>query len=101
MLTTNSSRFRDNLLELEKLVLIGGPDDDVITPWASSHFAFYDKNFTIVPMKERKIYLEDAIGLRTLDETGRLKIVTVPGVKHKDWHLNRTLIDEVVVPNLD
>lgn len=101
VLSTNSSQFRANMLKLEKLILIGGPDDDVITPWQSAHFGFYDKNLTVVPMKQRRIYQEDAIGLRALDKAGRLKIVTVPNVKHIQWHLNRTLIDEVVVPNLD
>lgn len=81
--------------------IFSGPDDDVITPWQSAHFGFYDKNLTVVPMKSRTIYQEDAIGLRSLDETGKLKIVTVPHVKHVAWHLNKTLIDEVVVPHLD
>lgn len=89
------------MLKLEKVILIGGPDDDVITPWQSAHFGFYDKNLTVVPMRERTIYQEDAIGLRTLDESGKLKIITVPNIKHIEWHLNRTLIDDVVVPNLD
>lgn len=101
VLSTNSSQFRDNLLKLDQMVLIGGPDDDVITPWQSAHFGFYDKNLTVVPMRERRIYQEDAIGLRTLDQTGKLKLVTVPHIKHVAWHLNVTLIDEVVLKNLD
>jgi palmitoyl-protein thioesterase len=80
---------------------ISGPDDDVITPWQSAHFGFYDSNLTVVPMKSRRIYQEDAIGLRALDEKGKLKLVTVPHVKHVDWHINTTLIDETVVPHLD
>ena len=31
----DSKRFRRNLLRLKRLVLIGGPDDGVITPWQS------------------------------------------------------------------
>lgn len=31
----NSTRFRENLLKLEQMILIGGPDDGVITPWQS------------------------------------------------------------------
>lgn len=101
VLSTNSSQFRDNLLKLEKMILIGGPQDDVITPWQSAHFGFFDSNLTVVPMRDRNIYQEDAIGLRTLDNSGKLHLVTVPNVRHIDWHLNRTLIDEVVVPHLD
>lgn len=101
VLSENSTQFRDNLLKLEQMVLIGGPDDDVITPWQSAHFGFYNMNFTVIPMKDRTIYQEDAIGLKSLDEAGKLKIVTVANVKHIDWHLNRTLIEAVVVPHLD
>lgn len=103
VLSTNSTMFRDNLLLLDQLILIGGPDDDVITPWQSAHFGFFkDGNIsTVEPMHNRKIYKEDAIGLRALDEKKKLKLVTVPGIKHQAWHLNITLIREVVVPLLD
>jgi palmitoyl-protein thioesterase len=101
LLSTNSSQFRSNLLKLEKFVLIGGPEDGVITPWESAHFGFFDANQTVVHLKDRQIYLEDAIGLKTLDEQGKLKIVTVPNIKHVEWHLNRTLINAVVLPHLD
>lgn len=33
--TYNSSRFRGNLLGVDEVVLIGGPNDGVITPWES------------------------------------------------------------------
>jgi len=101
VLSTNSSQFRANMLRLDRMVLIGGPDDGVITPWQSAHFGFFDSNQTVVSLKKRGIYLEDAIGLRTLDEQGKLTLVTVPNVKHIDWHLNRTLIDQVLLPYLD
>ena len=33
--SSNSTQFKNALLKLEKLILIGGPDDGVITPWQS------------------------------------------------------------------
>lgn len=33
--TSNSSSFRKNLLKLDEMILIGGPNDGVITPWES------------------------------------------------------------------
>lgn len=33
--SANSSNFKANFLKLERLILIGGPDDGVITPWQS------------------------------------------------------------------
>lgn len=99
--STNSSQFRDTILKLDQVILIGGPDDGVITPWESSHFGYYNGTDDVIPCKQRKIYLEDRIGLRTLDESGRLKLVTMAGVKHFDWHLNVDVIRKVILPYLD
>ncbi|KAK7076506.1 holo-[acyl-carrier-protein] synthase, partial [Halocaridina rubra] len=33
--TSYEKSYRRNFLKLEKLILIGGPDDGVITPWQS------------------------------------------------------------------
>lgn len=33
--SANSSRYRNNLIKLDRMILIGGPDDGVITPWQS------------------------------------------------------------------
>ena len=35
--SANSSTFKDNFIRLKQLVLIGGPDDGVITPWQSRY----------------------------------------------------------------
>lgn len=73
----------------------------VITPWESAHFGFYDQNLTVIPLRDRPLYTEDVIGLKQLDEENKLELITVPNVIHVAWHINRTLIDEVVVPHLD
>lgn len=120
VLSTNSTQFRNNLLKLEKMILIGGPNDGgewildfamsiqwqfplflVITPWESAHFGFYDENLEVVPLRDRQLYKEDSIGLRELDDDKKLELVSVPHIIHMAWHLNRTLIDEVIVPHLD
>ena len=36
IISTNST-YRTNFLKLRKLILIGGPDDGVITPWQSRY----------------------------------------------------------------
>ncbi|XP_055543852.1 lysosomal thioesterase PPT2 homolog [Wyeomyia smithii] len=99
--STNSSQFRDSMLKLEQLILIGGPDDGVITPWESSHFGYFNGTGDVIPCKQRDIYLQDRIGLKTLDEGGRLKLITMPGVRHFDWHLKPEVIDKVILPYLD
>lgn len=100
-LTANSTQFRDNLLKLDKMILIGGPDDGVITPWESSHFGFFNHENNVVPMKSRRIYVEDRIGLQTLDKMNKLKLLTFEKVRHFDWHRNAGVIRKAVIPYLD
>ena len=61
---------------LEKVKLIKSLGDTVITPIDSSWFEFYDKEGNkIVPLKESYFYIDDYIGLRKLDEEGKVKFV--------------------------
>uniref|UniRef100_A0A182IMY8 palmitoyl-CoA hydrolase n=1 Tax=Anopheles atroparvus TaxID=41427 RepID=A0A182IMY8_ANOAO len=99
--STNSTQFRDTLLRLDRLVLVGGPDDGVITPWQSSHFSFYNESYDVVPLQESTIYTEDLIGLKTLAESGRLHVISRADVRHYEWHRSDEVIDSVVLPYLD
>ncbi|KAK9701745.1 WD40 region of Ge1, enhancer of mRNA-decapping protein [Popillia japonica] len=79
LLSNRSVEFKSGIVKLNKFVLIGGPDDNVITPWQSSHFGYYNENVTVIDMKDRDIYTKDLIGLKTLDEAKKLDLITVPG----------------------
>ncbi|XP_071326403.1 lysosomal thioesterase PPT2-like [Trachinotus anak] len=83
--------WRKNFLRIKKLVLIGGPDDGVITPWQSSHFGFYDSNENVVEMRNQEYYKNDAFGLKTLDARGDVSTCIHSGVKHVKWHSNYTV----------
>lgn len=106
------------------MVLIGGPDDGVITPWESryvsidknclrrlymffliyfsfSHFGYFDEKYNVVPLHNRDIYKKDAIGLKTLETQNKLILLTFPHVRHMEWHLNLTVIRETILPFLD
>lgn len=50
---------------------------------------------------QRDVYTEDSIGLKTLDQKGKLKIVTAPGINHFMWHLNVSVCDNYILPYLD
>ncbi|XP_044751537.1 lysosomal thioesterase PPT2 homolog [Coccinella septempunctata] len=99
--STRSAQFKNALTKLNKMVLIGGPDDNVITPWESSQFGFYNDNMTVVNLISRPLYQQDLIGLKTLDESGRLDLITVPGVNHFMWHLNVSIVDNYIINYLD
>uniref|UniRef100_A0A6N2N7F4 Palmitoyl-protein thioesterase 1 n=1 Tax=Salix viminalis TaxID=40686 RepID=A0A6N2N7F4_SALVM len=75
--TTYKKRFSS----LKNLVLIMFENDSILIPKETSWFGYYpDGAFKpIVPVKETKLYTEDWIGLRTLDEAGRVHFVNVSG----------------------
>lgn len=100
--TENSTRFRENLINIDQMVLIGGPDDDVIMPWQSSQFGFYkDEDTEVIPYNRRKIYRNDAIGLRTLKDEGRLEVLTYRNVKHSSFITNKQVIEDGIIQFLD
>ncbi|KAG6460037.1 hypothetical protein O3G_MSEX011740 [Manduca sexta] len=99
--SSKSEEFKANMLRLKRLVLIGGPDDDVITPWQSSQFGYYSGNETVMELYDQPTYKDDLIGLRTLDKTKRLHLVTVPGINHFNWHMNVSVVDNYLLPYLD
>ncbi|TNN39351.1 Lysosomal thioesterase PPT2 [Liparis tanakae] len=77
----HQKEWRENFLLIKKLVLIGGPDDGVITPWQSSHFGFYNIDENIVEMRNQE----------TLAARGAVSVCVRSGVKHVEWHSNRTV----------
>lgn len=97
----NNSDYKIGLTKLNRMILIGGPNDGVITPWESSHFGYYDNNNTVIDMRDRDIYKDDMIGLKTLDKQGKLEIITVPGISHTEWHKNISIVDKFLLPYLD
>ncbi|XP_071657088.1 lysosomal thioesterase PPT2 isoform X3 [Patagioenas fasciata] len=94
----NASEWKRNLLRIQSLVLIGGPDDGVITPWQSSLFGFYDANETVREMHKQEVYAQDTFGLRTLEARGALGGCAVPGVGHTAWHSHRPVYERCIRP---
>ncbi|XP_042092822.1 lysosomal thioesterase PPT2 isoform X5 [Ovis aries] len=90
--------WRKNFLRLGRLVLIGGPDDGVITPWQSSFFGFYDANETVLEMEKQLVYLRDSFGLKTLLARGAIVRCPMAGISHTAWHSNRTLYETCIEP---
>lgn len=89
--TPNATEWKSNFLKIKTLVLVGGPDDGVITPWQSSQFGFYDENETVVEIQHQEVYLRDSFGLKTLGARGDLVLCAMAGVEHIWWHSNETV----------
>ncbi|KAH8306755.1 hypothetical protein KR044_012578, partial [Drosophila immigrans] len=100
-ISSNSTSFKMGMVRLNKLILIGGPNDGVITPWQSSHFSYFNESLDVVPFNKRKIFMDDLIGLKTLLEAEKLIIIVKPFVHHLSWHTNRKVINQVIMPYLD
>merc|ERR1719219_1923027 len=93
------STFAENLVQLENFVMVMFGEDTTVEPIETQHFGFYypGQDQDIQPLTEAPIYMEDRIGLRALDEAGKLAFLTIPGVDHmqipEEW-----FIENVVVP---
>ncbi|MEQ2277174.1 hypothetical protein XENORESO_021350, partial [Xenotaenia resolanae] len=88
--------WRENVLRIKKMVLIGGPDDGVITPWQSSHYGFYDTKEDVVEMRNQEFYKNDTFGLKTLDARGDVSVCVQSGVEHTHWHSNFTVFTNCI-----
>lgn len=85
-----NSTYKQRFSSLQNLVLIMFENDNVLVPRETSWFGYYpDGAFSpVLPPQKTKLYTEDWIGLRTLDEDGRVKFVNVSGghlgISHDD-----------------
>ena len=86
-----NSTYKQNLSSLERFVMMMFEDDTVVVPKETAHFA--DRNGTeVIPLQKLDIYNGDWLGLKTLDEAGKLEFKTIPG-GHMD--LSDKLLKEV------
>ncbi|TVU48709.1 hypothetical protein EJB05_08354 [Eragrostis curvula] len=76
-----NATYKERFSSIENLVLIMFQDDAVLIPRETAWFGYYpDGAFEpVLAPQETKLYMEDWIGLKTLDEAGRVKFISVPG----------------------
>lgn len=92
--------YRDNLASLQRLVLYQFEQDDMVVPKESSHFGWFNGS-QLLGLREQDIYIQDWIGLRQLDESGRLLLLHAPG-RHMqfelDWFVQEVVHKHLAVP---
>jgi len=104
---TKNATYAANLASLNTMALEWSYMDTIVVPNTSAWFEFYSVNETktVVPLQQSQMYLEDWLGLKQLDEAGRLKLYTTdcphqdyPREQCKNWYdkftaplLNNTL----------
>jgi palmitoyl-protein thioesterase len=67
-----SRKRKENLCNLSNFVMIWSPNDGILYPPESGKFSFYDATLNIIPIEMTPLYRSDALGLRFLNENGRL-----------------------------
>jgi palmitoyl-protein thioesterase len=76
-----NATYADNLASLKRLVLYRFEDEYTVVPRGSEWFDFFDGQ-RLVNMSDTALYKEDWIGLRRLDEAGRVVRGQVPDALH-------------------
>jgi len=73
--------YKQNLIRLNKFVMVKFTEDTMVQPIASEWFGEYldGQDQVTVPLNRTRLYLEDWIGMRVLDEKGKLDFLSVVG----------------------
>lgn len=68
-----AGQYKQRILDLNKMGLVMFNLDQVVYPKESEFFQEFGFDGKIIPFNETRMYRHDQIGLRTLDEQGRLQ----------------------------
>ena len=70
--------YKENLAALDNLVLVQFTEDSIVDPKQSEAFGWFSpENMVMVPVQNTTLYTEDWIGLKTLDQQGKLHFMSV------------------------
>ncbi|XP_061999128.1 uncharacterized protein LOC133716430 [Rosa rugosa] len=97
---TRNSTYKERFASLENLVLIMFEQDTILIPKETSWFGYFPDGAydPILPAQETELYIEDWIGLKTLDEAGKVKFINVSG---NHLAITRSDMKKYVVPYLE
>jgi len=89
--------YKDNISRLTNCGLFMWTDDEVVHPRESEWFGVYNEYRQIVDIYDTKLYRDDTIGLKTLNNEGKLFFYKGPGI-----HMTLTdqYIDDYLIPLL-
>jgi palmitoyl-protein thioesterase len=93
---TNSEKFKRNFLKLKKYVIFGSDGDDIVDPWQSQFYGFFNETMHMIPMEEQEIFKKDSFGLLTLHRTNRLVVHFEKSVAHLAWLARDDLIEKII-----
>ncbi len=76
---TGNANRKEKFMKLEKMLLIKFESDTMIIPRETAWFEFYNEKEELVSLKDSEFYKNDTLGLRSLDEAGKVIFETIPG----------------------
>lgn len=83
-------KYKERLQSLNRFAMFMFDDDTISIPKESALFAEVNRTSgTVTPLQERSIYKEDWLGLRKLDQDGKLDFKSVPG---QHMHLSEKVL---------
>ncbi len=73
---TDETLFKKNICNLKNMILVMSTKEEIVEPKISCHFGFYKKGSKekIENLVDSQGYKEDKLGLKTLNESGRLHL---------------------------
>ncbi|XP_071531238.1 palmitoyl-protein thioesterase 1 isoform X2 [Panulirus ornatus] len=73
--------YRNNLKKLDNFVMVRFLEDRMVVPAESEWFGFYapGQDIEVIPLQESRLYLEDRLGLKEMDEAGKLHFLSQEG----------------------
>jgi palmitoyl-protein thioesterase len=76
-----NSTYIKNLQSLQNFVMVQFLQDTMVQPKESSWFSFYKwgQDKVVVPLRQSQLYKEDWLGLKEMDQDGKLKFLSVNG----------------------
>ncbi|XP_060640601.1 palmitoyl-protein thioesterase 1 [Anolis sagrei] len=91
-----NTTYKKNLMSLNKFVMVKFLKDTMVDPPASEWFGYYRSNQAkeTIPLNETLLYTEDRLGLKEMDQAGKLVFLGVEGDHlhfSEDWFYKNIL----------
>ncbi|XP_045495750.1 palmitoyl-protein thioesterase 1 [Colias croceus] len=93
---TINTTYIQNLNNLEYFVLVKFDGDSIVQPKETEWFGFYEPGQAkkLITLQESELYLQDRLGLKKMDEAGKLVFLSVDGDHlrfSEDWFIQNVL----------
>jgi len=74
-----TASYAANIEQLDGMMLVMFDNDTMLDPPSTAWFSYFDVNGTVIDMQDQELYTEDWIGLKSLNEAGKVQFVALEG----------------------